>query len=92
MDVPGRYASDTPNSAPEEITLPGPRLLENFFTSPCKHECNIIKQAKSAKQAFMVLNALLYSGEVSSREGLCMIVWFGLVSLSCGYSNKGYPN
>ena len=92
VEVPGRYASDKLNSAPEEITLPEPRLLESFFTSPCKHECSIIKQMRSGKQTFEVLNALFHTGEASSREGICMLVWFGLISLSCGYSSKGYSN
>jgi hypothetical protein len=44
VEVPGKYDPETQNSAPEPMTLPEPRLLSEYITAPCKHECIIIKQ------------------------------------------------
>ncbi len=58
VEVPGGFDPDRRDSVPEPITLPEPRLLGDFITAPCKHECSIIKQVRRAKKAFRVLSAL----------------------------------
>jgi hypothetical protein len=49
MEVPGAYDPEKPDSTPEPVTLPEPRLLSDYTTAPCKHECGIIKQIIHAK-------------------------------------------
>ena len=58
MEVPTAYEPDKPDFAPELMTLPEPRLLSDYTTAPCKHECGIIKQIRHAKQAHRLLSAL----------------------------------
>jgi hypothetical protein len=42
---------------PEPLTLPEPRPIGDYITTPCKHECNVLRQRRYAKQACGVLNA-----------------------------------
>ncbi len=36
---------------PDHIVLPQPRSLVDFVSALCKHECNILRQSRMAKQA-----------------------------------------
>jgi hypothetical protein len=56
--VPGAYDPEKPDFALEPVTLPEPRLLSDYTSAPCKHECDIIKQIRHAKQAHKLLSAL----------------------------------
>jgi hypothetical protein len=56
--VPGRFNPEKHDSAPEPMTLPEPRLLSDYITAPCRHECSIIQQVRHAKKAHIVLAAL----------------------------------
>ena len=58
VEVPGRFDPDKQDPAPEPISLPEPRLVSDFVTAPCRHECNIIKQVCHAKKAHRVLSIL----------------------------------
>ncbi len=58
VEVPGRFDPDKQDSVPEPITLPEPRLVSDYITAPCRHECGIIKQVRHAKKAHRVLSAL----------------------------------
>ena len=58
VDVPGAYDPDKVDPAPEPLTLPEPRLLSDYITAPCKHECGIFKQIRHAKQAHRVIASL----------------------------------
>ena len=41
VEVPGAYDPEKPDPGPEPLTLPEPRLLNDYTTAPCKHECGI---------------------------------------------------
>jgi hypothetical protein len=43
---------------PDSFTLLEPRILSDYTTAPCKHECGIINQIGHAKQAHKLLSAL----------------------------------
>ena len=58
VEVPGAYNPEIPDRVLETITLPEPRLLSDYKSAPCKHECNIIKQLRHAKQAHRLLHSL----------------------------------
>ncbi len=58
VEVPGAYNHEKPDSIPEPMSIPKPRLLSNYITAPCKHECNVIKKVRYAKQAHRVMLAL----------------------------------
>jgi hypothetical protein len=51
VEAPGAYDHERPDPVPEPVTLPEPKLLGAYITAPCKHECNIFKQIRHAKQA-----------------------------------------
>ena len=51
VEVSGRFDPDIPDSTPEPMTLPEPRLLSDYITAPCRHEYIIIKQVRHAKKA-----------------------------------------
>jgi hypothetical protein len=51
VEAPGAYDPESPDHVLEPVTLPEPRLLNDFITAPCKHECGIFKQIHHAKQA-----------------------------------------
>jgi hypothetical protein len=58
VEVPGRHSSEVLDGAPEALTLPDPRLLEDYITAPYKHVCKAIKMRRHAKQAFRVLSSV----------------------------------
>ncbi len=58
MEVPGAYDPEKPDSIPEPMTLLEPRLMSDYITAPCKHECIVIKQIRHAKHAHRVISAL----------------------------------
>ena len=58
VEVPGVYNPEKPDPTPKPLTNPELRTLSDYITSPCKHECNIFKQIRHAKQAHRVLSAL----------------------------------
>jgi len=58
VGVSGAYDPERPKFALEPITLPEPRLLTDYTTAPCKHECGIYKQIRHAKQANRLLTTL----------------------------------
>jgi hypothetical protein len=39
------------NPSPEALTLPEPRHMGDYISAHCKHECNITRQVRHAKQA-----------------------------------------
>jgi hypothetical protein len=55
VEVPRAYDPEKPDYVLEPVTLPEPRMLNNYTTAPCKHECGIIKQLRHAKQALRLL-------------------------------------
>ncbi len=55
VEVPGAYDPAKMDPEPEPLTLPEPRLLSDYVTAPCKHECGVFKQIRHAKQAHRVL-------------------------------------
>jgi hypothetical protein len=57
VEVPGRFDPEKQDLALEPIILPEPRLVSDFVTAPCSHECSIIKQVRHAKKAHRVLSA-----------------------------------
>jgi len=58
VEMPGAYDPERPDPALEPITLPEPRLLSDYTTAPCKHDCGIYKQIRHAKQAHILLTTL----------------------------------
>ena len=44
VEVPGIFDPETEDLAPESMTLPEPRLMSEYITAPCRHECNIISK------------------------------------------------
>jgi len=58
VEVPSAYDPEKPDSVLEPVTLPEPRLLNDYTTAPCKHECGIINQLRHAKQAHKLLSTL----------------------------------
>ena len=58
VEVPGAYNPEIPDPVLEPMTLPEPRLLNDYNSAPCKHECNIIKQLRHAKHAHILLHSL----------------------------------
>ncbi len=73
MEDPGRFDPDKPDPTPEPITLPEPRLVRDFVTAPCRHECSILKQVRHAKKAHRVLSALNPGNCGAVRDGLCIL-------------------
>jgi len=51
VEVPGAFDSERLDPIPEPLTLTEPRLLMDYTTAPCKHECGIYKKIRHAKQA-----------------------------------------
>ncbi len=43
VEVPSAYDPEKPDFVLEPVTLPEPRLLRDYTTAPCKHDCGIIK-------------------------------------------------
>ncbi len=39
---------------PDPIVLPHPKFMADFVSAPCKHECNLLRQSRIAKQAAKV--------------------------------------
>jgi hypothetical protein len=80
VEVPGRFDPDKPDPAPEPITLPEPRLVSDFVTAPCRHECSILKQVRHVKKAHRVLSALnpVKQALLRATAGQC-----GMDSASC---------
>jgi hypothetical protein len=58
VEVPGSYNREKPDSIPEPITLLETRLLSDYITAPCKHECSVTKQVRHANQAHTIISAL----------------------------------
>jgi len=59
FEVPGRSSLKMLHPTPEVVTLSEPRPpLEEYIIDPGKHECNIIKQVRQAKEACRVLMSL----------------------------------
>jgi hypothetical protein len=56
-EIPGLWSSDGDNP-PEPISLPEPRPLSDYPLAPCKHECNLIKQARHARHALEVFETM----------------------------------
>ncbi len=57
VEVPGAYERDKMDPEPEPLTLPEPRLLSDYITAPCKHECGVFKQIRHAKQTHRLLSS-----------------------------------
>jgi len=57
-EVPGRHSTEMLDGAPKAIKLPDPHLLVDCITTPCNHECKVIKLKRHARQAFMALSSL----------------------------------
>ena len=55
VEVPRAYNPEVPDPVLEPLTLPEPRMLNDYNSAPCKHECIIIKQLRHAKQALRLL-------------------------------------
>jgi hypothetical protein len=45
------------DSSPEALAFPEPRPMGDYITAPCKHEYNIIRQMRHAKQSCGFLKA-----------------------------------
>jgi hypothetical protein len=58
VEVRGRFDPEMRDSAPEPMALPEPRLLSEYITALCTHECSIIKQVRHAKKAHKNISTL----------------------------------
>jgi hypothetical protein len=54
VDIPGRYSPLEAPTRPDPIVLPDLRTLVDYATTPCKHECAILKQSRHIRQAHEV--------------------------------------
>ena len=79
-EVLGRFDPEKRDSVLEPIALPEPRLVGDYITAPCKHECSIIKQVRHAKKAQRVLSTLnpVKHALLRATAGQC-----GMDSASC---------
>jgi len=57
VEFPGLWSREGDNP-PGPISLPDPRPLSDYPLAPCKHECNLIKQARHVRQALDVFEAM----------------------------------
>jgi hypothetical protein len=57
VKIPGRRITGV-KSALDKITLPRLRSVEDYVTTPRKHECSLPRQSRQAKQAFAVFSSL----------------------------------
>ena len=55
VEVLGAYNPEISDLVLEPMTLPEPRLLSDYTTAPCKHECISIKELRHAKQAHRLI-------------------------------------
>ena len=80
VEVPGAYDPEKQDPIPEPLTLPEPRLIHDYTTAPCKHECGIYKKIKDGKQAHKLLSTLNLTKQTLLRAtaGQC-----GLDSAHC---------
>jgi len=58
VEALGAYDRKRPDPASEPVTLPEPRLLSDYITPPCMHECGILKPIRHSKQAHKLLSTL----------------------------------
>ena len=58
VEVPNRFDPEKQDPAPETMTPPEPRLMSDYVTAPCMHECSNIKQVRNAKKAHRITSAL----------------------------------
>ncbi len=57
VEVPGRSSPWVLDPSPEALTLPEPRPMADYITTPCRHESSIIRQVRHAKQECRALKA-----------------------------------
>ena len=74
MEVPGKKDQATA-TAPKPLRPPDPRVLQDYITSPCKHECAIIKHRRHIKQAHKVLSSMhpVRSAVMRACAGQCCL-------------------
>ena len=58
MEAHGAYDPERRDPPSLPVTFHEPRLLIDYITAPCKHECGIFKQIRHAKQAHNLLSTL----------------------------------
>jgi hypothetical protein len=51
ITIPGRYTPPEAHARPEVIVLPFLRHPYDFVTTPCKHECAMLKKSRHVSQA-----------------------------------------
>ena len=57
VETPGQREKG-PSLPPDSIILLPPRSLEDYVSAPCKHECNLIREARHARKAWGVFSSL----------------------------------
>ena len=57
VEVPELWSREG-DSTPDPISLPEPRPLSDYSLAPCKHEGNLIKQARHVRQALEVFQSM----------------------------------
>jgi hypothetical protein len=82
--VPGRFDPDKQDPTPVPITLPEPRLVSDFVTAPCRHECSILKPVRHAKSSLCTQPC-----ETSTSTSNRGLVWNGLNLLHDGHGQRG---
>ncbi len=53
-EILGRFSPLEAPTIPDTIVLPDLRTPANYATTPCKHECAILKQSRHVRQAHAV--------------------------------------
>ena len=70
VEVPGLWSREG-DSPPDPISLPEPRPLSDYPLAPCKHECNLIKQASHVRQALEVFETMNPVTQALMRASTC---------------------
>ncbi len=79
VGVSGRW-NKTCDPASDLIVLPESRTLQDYSNVPCRHECNMLKQAKHAMQAHELSSAIYPIKQSRMRANAGQ---FGLNSAHC---------
>ena len=73
VEVPGRFVNLETHTKPEPIVLTDLRVPSDYVTTPCKHECAIMKQARHVRHAYQVWtdSTMTQRALMVSRSGQC---------------------
>jgi hypothetical protein len=73
LEIPGRYMPLETPARPDTIGLSDLRTTADYATTPCKHECAILKQYRHVRQAHAVWrdDTIMQRALMLSRAGQC---------------------